>query len=133
MGLKQLRGLIAEDVGVLHASWWDCFIHAGCKSKRHITPQGAGVATGPAKSVVGALRGLGCWTWKTGGRLDRLFAAFAAHTCASVVGISMEPSVVGRGWSPVSPNKPPEVRGRAGAGAASASCSSCSDAMVGSV
>jgi hypothetical protein len=25
-----------------------------------------------------------------------------AHTCASVVGIAMEPSVVGRDWSPVS-------------------------------
>jgi hypothetical protein len=32
------------------------FIHAGCK--RHITPQGAGVATGPVKFVVGALRRL---------------------------------------------------------------------------
>jgi hypothetical protein len=28
-----------------------------------------------------------------------------AHTRASVVGVSMEPSVVGRGWSPVSSNK----------------------------
>jgi hypothetical protein len=28
-----------------------------------------------------------------------------AHTCASVVGVSVGPSVVGRGWSPVSSNK----------------------------
>jgi hypothetical protein len=35
--------------------------------------------------------------WKTGP---------FAHTRASVVGISMEPSVVGRDWSPVSSNKP---------------------------
>jgi hypothetical protein len=39
--------------------------------KRHITPQGAGVATGPVKFVVGASRGLD-WTWKAGVRLDRL-------------------------------------------------------------
>jgi hypothetical protein len=31
--------------------------------KRHITPQGAGVATGPVKFVVGALRRLD-WTWE---------------------------------------------------------------------
>jgi hypothetical protein len=36
-------------VEVLHASCQDYFIHAGCK--RHITPQGAGVATGPVKFV----------------------------------------------------------------------------------
>ena len=35
-------------------------------------------------------------------RLDRL--PFA-HTCASVVGVSMDPSVVGRDWSPASSNK----------------------------
>jgi hypothetical protein len=40
------------------------------------------------------------WTWKT-----RWKTGPFAHTCASVVGISMEPSVVGRGWSPVSSNK----------------------------
>jgi hypothetical protein len=45
---------------VLHASCWDYLIHAGYK--RHITPQGAGVATGPVKFVVGALRRLD-WTW----------------------------------------------------------------------
>ena len=28
-----------------------------------------------------------------------------AHTCASVVGVSVDPSVVGRDWSPVSSNK----------------------------
>jgi hypothetical protein len=81
---------------VLHASCWDYFIHAGCK--RHITPQGAGVATGPVKFVVGARRGLvGPGSrWKIGP---------LAHTFASVVGISMEPPVVGRDWSPVSSNK----------------------------
>jgi hypothetical protein len=62
-------GLSAGKVEVLHASCWDYFIHAGCK--RHITPQGAGVATGPVKFVVGALRRL-VWTWKTGGRSDRM-------------------------------------------------------------
>ena len=46
---------------MLHASCWDYFIHAGCK--RHITPQGAGVATGPVKFVVEALRRLD-WTWE---------------------------------------------------------------------
>jgi hypothetical protein len=43
-------------VEVLHASCKDYFIHAGCK--RHITPQVAGVATGPVKFVVEALRRL---------------------------------------------------------------------------
>jgi hypothetical protein len=63
-------GLSAGKVEVLHASCYDYFIHAGCT--RHITPQaGAGVATEPVKFVVGALRRLD-WTWKTGGRLDRL-------------------------------------------------------------
>jgi hypothetical protein len=50
----------ARREGVLHASCWDYFIHAGCK--RHITPQGAGVATGPVKFVIEALRRL-VWTW----------------------------------------------------------------------
>jgi hypothetical protein len=54
---------------VLRASCWDYFIHAGCK--RHIAPQGAGVATGPVKFAVGALRRL-VWTCKTGGGLGRL-------------------------------------------------------------
>jgi hypothetical protein len=55
---------------VLRASCWDYFIHAGCKW--HITPQGAGVATGPVKFVVEALRRL-VWTWtQVAGRLDRL-------------------------------------------------------------
>jgi hypothetical protein len=45
----------ASKVEVLHASCWGYFIHAGCK--RHITPQGAGVAIGPVKFVVGASRG----------------------------------------------------------------------------
>jgi hypothetical protein len=56
---------------VLHASCWDYFIHAGCK--RHITPQGAGVTTGPVKYQVRS------WSFEeggldlgTGGRLDRL-------------------------------------------------------------
>jgi hypothetical protein len=35
-------------------------MHAGCK--RYITPQGAGVATGPVMFVVGALGRLD-WTW----------------------------------------------------------------------
>jgi hypothetical protein len=30
---------------------------------------------------------------------------YYAHTCASVVGVSVDPSVVGRDWSPVSSNK----------------------------
>jgi hypothetical protein len=84
---------------VLHASCKDYFIHAGCK--RHITPQGAGVATGPVKFVVEALRGLD-WTWKTGGGLGRLHIRVHLRC----VGISMEPPVVGRDWSPVSSNKP---------------------------
>jgi hypothetical protein len=65
-------------------------------------PQGAGVATGPVKFVVGASRGLSCWTWKTGGRWE--IGPFA-HTCASVVGVSVGPSVVGHDWSQVSSNK----------------------------
>jgi hypothetical protein len=59
-GLLQLFGLLA------HHSWtW---------IKRHITPQGSGVATGPAKFVIEALGRLD-WTWRqqeAGGRLDRL-------------------------------------------------------------
>jgi hypothetical protein len=55
---------------------------------------------GPVKFVVGALRqeaGLDLENrWKIGP---------FAHTCASVVVISMGPSVVGRDWSPVSSNK----------------------------
>jgi hypothetical protein len=39
----------------------------------------------------------------TGGGLDRLH--FFTHMCASVVGVSVEPSVVGRDWSPMSSNK----------------------------
>jgi hypothetical protein len=54
-------GVSAGKVEVLHASCWDYFIHAGCN--RHITPQGAGVATGPVKFVVAALRRLD-WTWE---------------------------------------------------------------------
>jgi hypothetical protein len=89
----------AGKVEVLHASCWDYFIHAGCK--RHITPQGAGVATGPVKFVVGASRSeagldLAGQRWKIGP---------FAHTSASVVGVLVGPSVVGRGWSPVSSNK----------------------------
>jgi hypothetical protein len=57
---------------------------------------------GPVKFVVGALRRLD-WTWKSGGR-SCLLGPFA-HTCASVVVVSMGPSVVGRDWSPVSSNK----------------------------
>jgi hypothetical protein len=86
---------------VLHASCKDYFIHAGYK--RHITPQGAGVATGPVKFVVEALRRLVRLDLETGpGRWE--IGPFA-HTSASVVGVSVDPSVVGRGWSPASSNK----------------------------
>jgi hypothetical protein len=66
---------------VLHASCKDYFIHAGCK--RHITPQGPVVATGPVKFVVAALRRLD-WAWKTGGRLDRLHSSL--RPCALLCG-----------------------------------------------
>jgi hypothetical protein len=67
-----------------------------------ITPQGAGVATGPVKFVVEALRRL-VWTCLVPG--DRWEIGLFAHTCTSVVGVSVDPSVVGRDWSPVSSNK----------------------------
>jgi hypothetical protein len=60
-------------------------------------PEGAGVATGPVKFVVDALRRLD-WTWKTENRWK--IGPFA-HTCASVMGVSAGPPVVGRDWSPV--------------------------------
>jgi hypothetical protein len=75
----------------------------GCK--RHTALQGAGVATGPLKFVVGALA-LGRldwdwdWTWKT----QREIRPFA-RTCGSVVVSPVAPSVVGRDLSPVFCNK----------------------------
>jgi hypothetical protein len=103
------------------ASWsWSWWIHEAGVS--------AGEVGGAARIVLGLLyprrlqktyhaAGGGCrnracqvrsWSFEeagldlgTGGRLDRLHIA----TCASMVGISMEPPVVSRDWSPVSSNK----------------------------
>jgi hypothetical protein len=81
------------------------FSHAGCKG--HITPRGAGVATGPVNFVVSALRRLD-WTC-AGGRWE--IGPFA-HTCASVLAWvsrwarrSLSVVVLGHDWSPVSSNK----------------------------
>jgi hypothetical protein len=55
-------------LGLLHPRWLQKTHHA-----RGIAPQGAGVATGPVKFVVEALRRLD-WTWEqVRGRLDRLY------------------------------------------------------------
>jgi hypothetical protein len=89
----------AGKVEVLHASCKDYFIHAGCK--RHITPQlGRGCRNRACQvrswSFEEAGLDLDTGRWKIGP---------FAHTCASVVGVSVDPSVVGRDWSPVSSNK----------------------------
>jgi hypothetical protein len=47
------------------------------------------------------LRGLD-WTWT---QAEDLGPFVHTGTCASVVGVSVDPSVVGRDWSPVSSNK----------------------------
>jgi hypothetical protein len=76
-------------LGLLYPRWLQKSYHAA---------GGAGVATGPVKFVVEALRRLD-WTWEQVG-----IGPFA-HTRASVVGASVDPSVVGRDWSPASCNK----------------------------
>jgi hypothetical protein len=88
----------------------------------------AGKAGGAARIVLGLLyprrlqktyhaAGGGCrnracqvrsWSSEEAGGLDlenRWKIGPFAHTCASVVGVSVEPPVVGRDWSPVSSNK----------------------------
>ena len=86
---------------VLHAPCKDYSIHAGCK--RHITPQGALDCRNRACQVRS-------WSFEEAGlglEIRWKIGPFA-HTCASVVGVSLDPSVVGRDWSPVSSN---EARG----------------------
>jgi hypothetical protein len=77
-------------------------------SKTYHAAGGAGVATGPVKFVVAALRRLGWSVLGHGDRRqesgDRWEIGPFAHTRASVVGVSVDPSVVGRDWSPVSSN-----------------------------
>jgi hypothetical protein len=62
---------------------------------------GAGVATGPVKFVVGALRRLD-WTWAQVG--DWAVCTYVC-ICGWCLSVLVGPSVVGRGrdWSPVAP------------------------------
>ena len=72
-------------LGLLYPRWLQKTYHAA---------GGAGVATGPVKFVVEALRRLVRLDLETGpGRWE--IGPFA-HTSASVVGVSVGPSVVGR-------------------------------------
>jgi hypothetical protein len=72
-------------------------MHAGAFSGAWCAPRFLG--NNAASRLVGAMRRLVL------GPGHRWEIGPFAHTCASVVGISMGPSVVGRDWSPVSSNK----------------------------
>jgi hypothetical protein len=79
-------------LGLLYPRWLQMTYHAaggGCRTRLGLS----------AKFVVEALRRLD-WTWAPRWEIGPF-----AHTCASVVGILADPSVVGRGCSPVSSNK----------------------------
>jgi hypothetical protein len=96
-------GVSAGKVEVLHASCWGYFIHAGCK--RHITPQGAGVATGPVKFVAVVIwLGYAIWWEHPGGELGCFFLPpwpwWAPGGTSHQVGWSGEARCGSRGGAP---------------------------------